>query len=135
MGTPRSITILGAGIVGVWQAYTLARDGHRVRLVEASPAPFTATASRYAGAMLAPWCEGEAADAIVRDLGVAALPVWREVVPDEARQHGQHAPAFRMTTRGVVHRSLPPSRRWSPNARRCRRAPRNCRPRATAPAR
>ena len=84
MGTPLSITILGAGIVGIWQANTLARAGHRVRLVEASPTPFTATASRYAGAMLAPWCEGEAADAIVRELGVAALPTWREVVPDIA---------------------------------------------------
>ena len=51
------ITVLGAGILGIWQTLTLARRGHRVRLLEASEAPFTSAASRYAGAMLAPYCE------------------------------------------------------------------------------
>jgi len=79
--TARAITIVGAGVFGVWQAYRLARAGHRVRLVEASGAPFADAASRYAGAMLAPWCEGEAAEPVVRDLGVAALPLWRAAYP------------------------------------------------------
>ncbi len=30
--TSRAITVLGAGILGLWQALTLARAGHRVRL-------------------------------------------------------------------------------------------------------
>ena len=34
--TARTITVLGAGILGLWQAYTLARRGYRVRLFEAS---------------------------------------------------------------------------------------------------
>jgi glycine oxidase len=78
-----SITILGAGITGLWQALVLARAGHAVQLIERSPqsAPFSATASRYAGAMLAPDCEAEAAPALVRELGHAALPLWRAVYP------------------------------------------------------
>lgn len=76
-----TFTIAGAGILGLWQALTLARSGKRVRLVEASAEPFVATASRFAGAMLAPYCEGEAAPPIVRDQGVAGLKLWREAYP------------------------------------------------------
>lgn len=75
------ITVLGAGIFGVWQALTLARRGHRVRLIEASVAPFAAAASRFAGAMIAPYCEEEAAEAIVTELGLKAVPIWRETYP------------------------------------------------------
>ena len=62
----RSIDVVGAGILGLWQALTLARAGHRVRLIEASAAPFAAAQSRFAGAMLAPWCEAEAAEPVDR---------------------------------------------------------------------
>ncbi len=75
------ITVLGAGILGIWQALTLARRGHRVRLLEASAAPFTAAASRYAGAMLAPYCEAEGAEPIVTELGLEALALWRATYP------------------------------------------------------
>lgn len=82
MDRRRSITIIGAGILGLWQAVRHARDGHSVRLLEATAEPFTASASRYAGAMLAPWCEAEAAPAVVRDLGIEALAFWRDAYPD-----------------------------------------------------
>lgn len=78
---PKSIVVAGAGILGLWQAVTLARAGHKVRLVEASPEPFAATASRLAGAMLAPFCEGEAAPEVVRDMGVRGLALWRASYP------------------------------------------------------
>ena len=52
------ITVLGAGIVGLWQAYTLLYRGHSVRLVERTATPFSNAASQLAGAMLA---EGRAA--------------------------------------------------------------------------
>lgn len=77
----RDITVVGAGILGLWQALTLARRGYRVRLVEQSPDPFALTASRYAGAMLAPDCEGEAAPDVVRQFGHAGLGFWRAVYP------------------------------------------------------
>jgi glycine oxidase len=81
MTTKLKIDVAGAGIFGLWQALTLARAGHRVRLFEASTKPFTDGQSQYAGAMLAPWCEAEAAEPIVRDAGIACLPLWLEAFP------------------------------------------------------
>lgn len=72
------ITIAGAGILGLWQALTLSRRGHDVRVLEASPVPFSSAASRFAGAMLAPWCEGEAAPPLVRDHGIESARLWRD---------------------------------------------------------
>jgi glycine oxidase len=76
-----SITVVGAGITGLWQAFMLARRGHRVRLVERSSDPFAEAASGLAGAMLAPHCEGEAAEPVVRELGLRSLALWKETYP------------------------------------------------------
>lgn len=76
-----TITIVGAGIFGLWQAYTLARAGHRVCLIDESIEPFVRASSRWAGAMIAPECEAEGAPIIVRDLGREALRIWRDVYP------------------------------------------------------
>jgi glycine oxidase len=77
-----NITVVGAGIFGLWQALTLARAGHRVRLIEASATPFAAAASRWAGAMIAPDCEAEAAIPLIRTLGHEGLQLWRATYPD-----------------------------------------------------
>jgi glycine oxidase len=77
----RKIAIRGAGIVGLWQAFELARRGHHVTLCERSPAPFAHGCSLYAGAMLAPNCEKESADRVVRELGLRGLAIWRDVYP------------------------------------------------------
>ena len=76
------IAIRGAGIVGLWQALTLSRRGHKVTLCERSPVPFTDACSLYAGAMIAPNCEEESAEPVVRDLGLRSLVLWRETYPD-----------------------------------------------------
>jgi glycine oxidase len=77
----RSITVLGAGILGLWQALTLARAGHRVRLFEASAEPFTDAASLYGGVMLAPEREAESAPAMLRQLGREGVALWRDFYP------------------------------------------------------
>ena len=79
---PSSIAIRGAGVVGLWQALTLARRGHDVTLYESSAEPFADACSLYAGAMLAPRCEEESAEAIIRDLGRRGIALWRETYPD-----------------------------------------------------
>jgi glycine oxidase len=78
---PKSIAIRGAGVVGLWQAYLLAQRGHKVTLCERSPEPFTFACSLFAGAMLAPNCEEESAEATIRKLGQRGLALWREHYP------------------------------------------------------
>lgn len=77
----RTITVVGAGITGLWQALTLARRGHRVRLIEQTEEPFALAASAYAGAMLGPFCETEVYAPVVRDLGLTSIDLWRETYP------------------------------------------------------
>jgi glycine oxidase len=80
--TPRPITVVGAGVLGLWQALTLARVGHRVRLIEASKEPFVCAASLYAAVMLAPEREAETAPPMLRVLGRAGVAMWRAAYPD-----------------------------------------------------
>src|SRR5688572_7552651 len=77
----RSITVLGAGVLGLWQALTLARAGHRVRLIEVSAEPFADAASLYGGVMLAPEREAETAPAMLRQLGREGVALWRNFYP------------------------------------------------------
>jgi len=77
------IRIIGAGVVGLAAAYEIARlgaaSGARVELVERLAAPGLGC-SRYAGGMIAPWCELESAEPIVATLGEEALDFWtREI--------------------------------------------------------
>ncbi|MEM7619964.1 MAG: FAD-dependent oxidoreductase [Pseudomonadota bacterium] len=77
-----TISILGAGIVGLWQALMFAKAGYDVHLLEKDETLFASSASRYAGAMLAPFCEEESAEAIIRDLGLRSMELWFEQDPD-----------------------------------------------------
>jgi glycine oxidase len=77
----KSIAIVGGGVTGLWQAYVLAKAGHHVRLIERSRVPFADSASRYAGAMIAPECEAESAPQLVRDCGRQSLALWRDAYP------------------------------------------------------
>ena len=78
---PLAITVVGAGITGLWQALTLAGRGHRVRLVEQSAEPFAGAASAFAGAMLGPYCETEPTAPVIRDLGLRSMALWRTHFP------------------------------------------------------
>ncbi len=79
--TKLDITVIGAGVFGLWQAFELARRGHRVTLREASDESAIGAASRFAGAMLAPYCEAESAEPVIRELGRNALSLWRDAYP------------------------------------------------------
>lgn len=76
-----TITVVGAGVTGLWQAYELARRGHAVTLREAAPESAPGAASRFAGAMLAPYCEAEAAPPLVQKLGLEGLAIWMAAYP------------------------------------------------------
>jgi glycine oxidase len=74
--------IIGAGIAGLWQALALAKTGCEVTVYERDNEAMTQSASHFAGGMLAPWCESEAAEPVILRLGLRSLDLWREQVPD-----------------------------------------------------
>jgi glycine oxidase len=74
--------VIGAGIAGLWQALSLARAGCEVTVYERDNETMTQSASHFAGGMLAPWCEAEAAEPVITRLGLRALDLWREEVPE-----------------------------------------------------
>src|SRR4051794_8477649 len=76
-----SVSIIGAGIAGAWQALLFAQAGHAVTLYERSGADMTLSTSHWAGGMLAPWCEAEASEPVIGRLGLRSLDLWREHFP------------------------------------------------------
>lgn len=73
------ITIAGAGVAGLATALELARRGREVTVYEVGAGPNASSCSRFAGGMLAPWCEGESCDDSVVELGARAADWWAEV--------------------------------------------------------
>lgn len=76
MTVPESITIIGGGITGLWQALTFAQKGRKITLFEAGSEAMTHACSWYAGGMLAPYCEGETAEPIITELGLRSIELW-----------------------------------------------------------
>lgn len=75
---PQNIAIIGAGIMGLSNAYVLLRDGHRVTLYD--PAGFPAdNASFIAGGMLAPYSEIEHMPASWVEAGLESINLWQEI--------------------------------------------------------
>ena len=73
------VSVLGAGVAGLCAATALAERGARVEVIDPSPDP--AGASWFAGGMLAPWCEAEAAPEAVFVMGQGARDWWAARVP------------------------------------------------------
>ncbi|MSO68456.1 MAG: FAD-dependent oxidoreductase [Pseudolabrys sp.] len=78
---PASISVIGAGIAGTWQALLFAKAGCKVSLYERSDASMTQATSHWAGGMLAPFCESEAAEPLITRLGLRSLDLWRDALP------------------------------------------------------
>jgi glycine oxidase len=78
---PASVSVIGAGIAGTWQALLFARAGFKVTLYESSDASMLQATSHWAGGMLAPYCESETAEPLITRLGLRSLDLWRELLP------------------------------------------------------
>jgi glycine oxidase len=76
-----SISIIGAGIAGAWQALLFAQAGRKVTLHERSDASMLQSTSHWAGGMLAPYCEAEVSEPVIVRLGLRSLNLWREQFP------------------------------------------------------
>ncbi|TLP62770.1 FAD-dependent oxidoreductase [Parasedimentitalea maritima] len=75
------ITIAGGGLAGLASAYELARREASVRVFDPGDCPGSNSVARFAGGMLAPWCEGESAEDEVVTLGALAADWWAQVTP------------------------------------------------------
>lgn len=82
-----TILVKGAGIAGLATALELARRGIPVEVVERQ-ADIGLGASHWAGGMLAPYCEREAAEEIVLTSGLSAADWWDEAVPGLVQRQG-----------------------------------------------
>lgn len=75
------ITVAGAGLAGLASALELARRGAAVRVFEAGAQIGEGSVARFAGGMLAPWCERESAEDRVIAWGVGAADWWAGITP------------------------------------------------------
>ncbi|PYB74148.1 glycine oxidase ThiO [Rhizobium wuzhouense] len=82
-----TVLVKGAGVAGLATALELARRGVSVEVVERRP-DIGLGASHWAGGMLAPYCEREAAEEIVLTSGLAAADWWDEAVPGLVQRRG-----------------------------------------------
>lgn len=73
------ITIIGAGVAGLWAAYALSGRGLTPRLIDRNGTPGAHGCSWWAGGMLAPFCEGATSEPAVIAHGQRAASNWAEV--------------------------------------------------------
>ncbi|SDX06318.1 FAD-dependent oxidoreductase [Roseicitreum antarcticum] len=73
------VTVIGAGVAGLWAAYALSRAGLTPRLIDRNGPPGPHGCSWWAGGMLAPFCEGAVAEAPIVAHGQNAAAAWAQV--------------------------------------------------------
>lgn len=84
-GRLADVTIIGAGVAGLWAARACLQRGLRPRLIDRAGAPGAHGCSWWAGGMLAPECEGALAEAPVVAHGRRAAALWSQVTNVAAR--------------------------------------------------
>jgi len=73
------VTVIGAGVAGLWAAWALSSAGLTPRLIDRNGAPGPHGCSWWAGGMLAPFCEGAVAEPAVVAHGQKAAVAWAKV--------------------------------------------------------
>lgn len=73
------VTIIGAGVAGLWAAHAALQRGITPRLIDRNGPPGPHGCSWWAGGMLAPFCEGAVSEPPVVAHGKAAAKAWAEV--------------------------------------------------------
>ncbi|WP_114967285.1 FAD-dependent oxidoreductase [Alkalilacustris brevis] len=75
------VTIIGAGVAGLWAAYMLSEAGLTPRVIDRNGPPGAHGCSWWAGGMLAPFCEGAVAEPEITAHGQQAARAWARVTP------------------------------------------------------
>ncbi len=73
------VTVIGAGVAGLWAAWACAQAGLTPRLLDRTGPPGPHGCSWWAGGMLAPFCEGAVAEPAIVTHGQTAATAWAEV--------------------------------------------------------
>ena len=73
------VTVIGAGVAGLWAALALTDRGIAPRLIDRAGPPGPHGCSWWAGGMLAPFCEGAVAERPVVRHGARAACAWARV--------------------------------------------------------
>ena len=82
-----AVLIKGAGVAGLTAAFELTRRGIKVEVSE-TRSVIGHGASHYAGGMLAPYCEREAAEECILELGLSAADWWEAALPGSVTKNG-----------------------------------------------
>ncbi len=80
-GPVADVTVIGAGVAGLWAALALSRAGLTPRLIDRNGAPGPHGCSWWAGGMLAPFCEAAEAPSAVVAHGQDAAAAWETATP------------------------------------------------------
>lgn len=80
-----SSIVVGAGVLGRLLALRLAREGWRVTLLDRDDAQGTRSCTWTGAGMLSPYCEREAAERLITDLGIYSCERWPELLKSLAR--------------------------------------------------
>ena len=75
----RDITIIGAGVAGLFAAWQLSQQGWHPSIIDRNGSPGPHGCSWWAGGMLAPICEGVTADPLIARLGAQAADDWAQL--------------------------------------------------------
>lgn len=82
------VSIIGAGIAGLWVALCARQKGYAVTIYEQDSAELTGGCSYRAGGMLAFNCEADCLDDPVTSYGQKSLALWQKFLPEMITQNG-----------------------------------------------